>query len=316
MRPRSGATRAGGSRAILAPVTWTWRSVLPLLLLSTSCTGSVSLPASRGRQPPSGQTARMPARARVAPAVEPPEPRVPGRPFAETPLSAFAEQLAELALAAVQRRPLPPSPVPTRTPLGEASPLVEWWPPGAPRPRHLEVLAVGIEVDLVLKRGEPPESGTPTDRFGVLRATLVVSRHGLRVVSLRPGIMSPHLGGGAPPSGLEGLTEAARALVAALRRGEVSSYQLTEEDRRLLHNDAVWAQLHEDGPPLARARQVAPLLEGLPDTPLAYRLDEVGVLVRDEDERLYSLTLELDPQGGSFVLATSPLVQVRRLWPH
>lgn len=286
-----------------------------LLALGAGC-GGETLPMTRGAQARLW-VERAPARPRPAsPAPAPEQPAVvPGRPFAPTPLTGFAEALSDLALDAVQGQPLPPSPIPTRSPLGREPAEIEWWPPGEPRPRRLDVLAVGLEVDLVLKRGEPPEAGTLAERFGVLRVTFVVNRNGLRVVSLRPGAMSAQPGGGSPPRGLEGLREAAQALVASLRRGDVSAYQLTGADRQLLANDSVWHQLHEDGPPLGRAREIAPLLEGLPDAPLAYRLDDVGVLARAEDGRLFALSLELDPQDGTYVLSTTPLVRVRRLWP-
>lgn len=288
-------------------------AILTVLALA-ACGGPSTTALTRG---PRGRLlidAPAPARSAAVPRAAPPPAPIPGRPFADSPITPFAEQLADYALAAVEGRPLPPPPVPTRTPVD--TPEIDWSERARPRPRRLEVLAVALEIELVLKRGRPEDSATGPERWGTLRTTLAVTRNGVRVVSLRPGAMTPDPQGGAPPRGLEGLRELSRRFLADLRRGDVSAYELTEADRALLANDAVWVQVHEDGPPLRRARELARMLEGLPDAPLAYWLDDVGVLARDEEGRLYSLTLELDPYRDTFALATTPLIEVRRLWPE
>lgn len=239
---------------------------------------------------------------------------LPGRPYAETPITPFAESITDFALAAAYGAPLPPPPVATRRPL-DAHPLIEWSERIATRPERLEAIAVAVELEMILKRGEPDDAA-PSERWGSVHATLVVNRNGLRIVSLRPGAVSSDPRGGSLPQGLEGFEPALRTLLGDLRSGDVLHYELDDHDRRLLANDAVWAQLHEDGPPLARARQVGAILETLPHAPIAYVLDDIGVLARDERGHLYGLSLELDPDGGTFALATTPLVSVRRLWPQ
>ncbi len=262
-----------------------------------------------------GRLIEPPARTRQPAAWEVRAAPPPTRPFAPSPITDFAESIADFALAAVEARPLPPPPIELRHDL-EGAPSVEWAAQAGPRPTRLSVLAVAMQLDLVLKRGEPPEAATGVDRWGRLRTMVVIGRNGLRIVSLRPGTMTRVGTEGAPPPGLQGLVELSRTLIADLRRGDTSRYELADEDRRLLANDAVWAQLFEDGPPLARAPEVTAMLHGLPDTPLAYGLDDIGVLVRDQDGRLYSLGLELDPHAGTFALATTPLVRVHRIWPR
>jgi hypothetical protein len=239
---------------------------------------------------------------------------LPGRPFAETPITPFAERITDFALAAAYGAPLPSSPVATRHPL-DGHPVIEWSERIATRPERLEAIAVAVELEVILKRGEPDDAA-PSERWGSVHATLVVTRNGLRVVSLRPGAVSSDPRGAALPQGLEGFETALRTLLGDLRSGDVLHYELDDRDRRLLANEAVWAQLHEDGPPLARAHQVGAILETLPHAPIAYVLDDVGVLARDDDGHLYGLSLELDPAGGTFALATTPLVSVRRLWPQ
>lgn len=289
--------------------------VAALALALLGCGGPSTMTMTYG---PRGRLIDAPVRPRRPAAweraVTPAPVPIAGRPFADSPISPFAERLADFALAAIEGRPLPAAPLPTRAPLD--APEIDWSEHAQPRPRQLDVLAVAIEVELVLKRGDPTADASGAERWGTLRTTLAITRNGIRVVSLRPGVMSPDPPGGTPPPGLEGLVEVSRHLIADLRRGDVSAYELTEADRRVLANDAVWAQVHEDGPPLGRASEIAAMLEGLPDAPLAYWLDDLGVLARDEEGRLYSLSLELDPRRGTFALSTSPLIEVRRLWPQ
>lgn len=258
-------------------------------------------------------TAAPHARPRRTYAQPPPRELPSGRPFADSPITTFAEALADLALAAIEARPLPPSPVPTSEPLG--APLVEW-PDGVVPLRQLNVLAVAIELDLVLKRGEPPPGAIGPARWGELRATVALSRNGLRLVELRPAEMRDASEGGAPPAGLEGVAALASDLLTGLRAGDLSAYELTEDDRALLANEVAWARIQHDRPHHGRLRDIRAMLAALPNEPLAYRLDEVAVLARDDRGGLYSLSLELDPRGGSFVLRTTPLVTVRRLWPR
>lgn len=238
----------------------------------------------------------------------------PGRPYASTPLTPFAERITDLALAAAFGRPLPAPPIPTRRPIALDRAAV-WSTRGQPRPHRLEAIGVAVEVELIFKRGEPDDAA-PSERYGSLRLTIALSRNGLRIVSMRPAALSPAPRGGRLPPGLGGLEEVVRALLADLRRGDVARYALDEEDRRVLANDSAWAQVHEDGPPLARADEVRAMLDLLPAMPLAYVLDDIGVLARDERGRLYGLSLELDPQGATFALATNPLVSVRRIFPE
>lgn len=296
--------------AILLPVMPRRTIALLALLALSGCWGGTSSmtlgPRSRLIETP--PRARRPAAWEMR-AIDSQPP--PGRPYADTPITPFADRITDFAIAAALRRPLPAPPIATRRPL-TIEPQVDW---DGPPPARLDAIAVAIEVDLILKRGEPDDAA-PSERWGRVRATLVVGRNGLRLVSLRPGAVTRDDRGGALPPGLEGLDAVARTLIADLRRGDVSGYALDERDRRLLANDAVWAQLHEDGPHLGRAREIGAMLESLPAAPIAYVLDDIGVLARDENGDLYGLSLELDPHAGSFALATSPLVTVRRLWPR
>lgn len=282
-------------------------ALLAILALSGCWGGTASM--TRG---PQSRIFETPPRPRRPAAWELREPTIPGRPYADTPITAFAESITDFALAAAFHQPLPAPPVPTRHPLG-VEPVIDWGT--TPRPARLEALAVAVDVEFILKRGDP-EDAAPDERWGTVHATLVVTRNGIRVVSLRPGAIAAPGRGGALPSGMRGLASVAHALMADLRRGDALHYELNEADRRLLANDGVWAQLREDGPALARARQIGAMLQRLPDAPLAYVLDDIGVLARDEDDRLYGLSLDLDPRGDTFALATTPLVSIRRLWPR
>ncbi|HJL18666.1 MAG TPA: hypothetical protein RMH99_23595 [Sandaracinaceae bacterium LLY-WYZ-13_1] len=241
--------------------------------------------------------------------------RPSGRPYADTPITAFAEALTDLALAAAEGRPTPRGAAPLRRTVA-GPPEVRWSEHLRERPRAFTVLGIAFELELVVKRGEPAEDAEGAARYGSVRATVALSRNGLRIVELRPRVMQPSPGGGAPPAGMEGLAELARTLVGDLRRGDVTAYDLTEEDRQLLADEAVWAEAQQMRLIHARIPEIQALLEGLPDTPLAYRLDEVAILTRDDRDRLLSLSMDFDPHGESFALRVTPLVEVRRLWPR
>jgi hypothetical protein len=235
-----------------------------------------------------------------------------GRPFAPSPITETAEAFADLALAAIEARPLPPSPIPTAGPITSN---VDWRD-GVTSLNELSVIAVAFEVDLVLKRGVPAEDAEGVARWGELRAVIAVSRNGLRIVELRPGEMRDDATDRAAPAGLEGLVPLTRDLLSRLRAGDLSIYELTEDDRRLLANDVAWARIQHDRPHHGRLREIQEMLASLPHEPLGYRLDDVSILARDGQNRLYALSLEVDPHGDTFALVTEPLVTVRRLWPR
>jgi hypothetical protein len=233
-----------------------------------------------------------------------------GRPFASSPITETAEALTDLALAAVEGRALPTPPLPTDEPLESTAELELRVEP----PPRLSVIAVAFEMDLVMKRGEAPAEAVGIERWGTLRATVALGRNGLRLVELRPSELTPDAGHRLPP-GLEGMAAIARELLGHLRAGDLSAYELTAEDQRLLANDAIWARVMHDRPGRARIREVQQMLADLPNEPLGYRLDDISILARDAQNRLFALSLELDPANGSFALTTSPLVTVRLLWP-
>jgi hypothetical protein len=222
--------------------------------------------------------------------------------------------LIDLALAAVQGHAAP-SPVPTRRALSDP-PRVAWRDVPEGRGGPLTVLGFAIEIELVLKRGEPPPDATGPERWGSLRVTYVLSVNGPRLVSLRPRVTGPSSEGGALPAGLEGLADLARELLSDLRRGDPSRYELTAADRALLANDSLWARVADQRLMNAPVAAIQQMLTSLPNEPLAYRLDDVSILVRDADDRLLSLDLNFDPVDGSYALGVDPLVEVRRLWPR
>ena len=278
------------------------------------CAVGLAVSACGSGQPDVGRTTGGPLHEA---AQDPPPPRAPrpsGRPLADTPITAAAEGLIDLALAAVAGHGAP-SPVPTRRELTDP-PRVAWRDVPEGRPGPLTVLGFAIEIELVLKRGEPPPDAVGPERWGSIRVTYVLSANGPRLVSLRPRATSPTTEGGAPPPGLEGLSEVARDLLRDLRRGDPSRYELTAADRTLLANDSLWSRVENERLMNAPVAQIQRMLVGLPEEPLAYRLDEVSILVRDADDRLLSLDLNFDPTDGSYALGVDPLVEVRRLWPR
>jgi len=246
------------------------------------------------------------------PLAEAEAPRASGRPYADTPLTPIADDLTALALAAISGAPLPVTRAPLDAPL--ESPLEIDWQSTAPR--DPVVLGIAFEIELILKRGAPDDDAVGPDRWGSIRLTLALSRHGLRLVSLRPRTMSHALPGGSLPPPMRGATAVAAELLGAIRAGDVTGYAMGEDERRLLDNDEVWLQAQQDRVSPEMVRQVQQMIATLPDEPLAWRLDDIAVLIADADDRLLSLAFEWDADGqGSFALRTSPLIEVRQLWP-
>ncbi len=282
-----------------------WLVVCAFATASLSCGGAA--PAAREPDP------SPPATTRPTSTVASPDaaPRS-GRPYAPSAITPLAEELTDLALAAVAGAPVAPPPLPLAGPLASPAP-VEWRdaPPSGP----LTVLGIAFEVELVMKRGEPTQDAEGPAQYGAIRLTLALSQGGLRVVGLRPRVLSRRDLGGRLPAGLEPLRAVSRDLLAAIRAEDIGAYQLTDDDRALLDNETVWAQMEEDRVPGARVRELAAMLQSMPEEPIAYALDDVAVLARDPSANLYSLAFDLDPDGGSFALETAPLLAVRRLWP-
>lgn len=240
------------------------------------------------------------------------ELRASGRPFADTPLTEIADDLTALALAAIAGAPPPVDELPLDAPL-ETPAEIDWQ---AAPPRDPVVLGIAFEIELILKRGAPDDDAVGPARWGSIRLTLALSRYGLRLVSLRPRTMSHALPGGALPTVMRGASAVATELLGAVRAGDVSAYAMGEHERQLLGNDEVWLQAQQDRVSPELVRQVQQMIATLPDEPLAWRLDDVAVLIADADDRLLSLAFEWDSDGqGSFALRTLPLIEVRQLWP-
>ena len=277
-----------------------WPGVLALAWLVLGCAG----PSRPRRNVASG--AHPPRRAPPSQLTP-----LPGRPFAATPITSILDELTDLALAGATGQPFPATQAPLRSSI-TGSPVR--WHTTEPRAR-LSVIGVALEVELILKRGVPDERSPPAQRWGSIRLTLVLTRNGLRIASMRPRTMSRSLPGGRLPDAMSGLEPICAQVLAAIRAGDVSAFFLDEADRALLHNDEVWARAQADRVQTRLVAHLRAMLLPLPSEPLAYRLDDVAVLVRDGETRLMSLGFEWDAQGDSFVLETAPLLEVRQLWP-
>jgi hypothetical protein len=267
-----------------------------------------------GCGPPSVSAGEHPAErptSRTGGEEAPRAPRQSGLPYADTPIAPVAQELTDLALAAIEGRDLPATRVPMPEPSGPAQ--VVWYTDT--RPRHLTILVIAFEVELVLKHGEPEEDAEGPARWGSVRATFALSRNGLRLVSLRPRTMTRQQRGGPLPAGMEGFAEVCAELLAALRRGDVSGYALDDADRALLGNDDVWARVQQDRVSSALAAQIQTMLGTLPREPLAYRFDDIALLAADEQDNLLSFAFQMEAQAGSYALRTEPLLEARRLWP-
>lgn len=237
-------------------------------------------------------------------------------PYADTPVTFFAEQMTRALLAAVRDEPLPQLPVPTALPIGPTGPDVQYQGSEARPVGELTVLGFGMEVDFVLKVGEPDPDGAPGTQDGQLRATIYLTRNGLRLLELRSSEMGRESGLPAPQV-LCDLDSVGHDILQRVRDDTISQLFLGETERRILGNDDVWREVQEGRPSGEVLQRVRVMVDQFgPTPPITFRLDDGGILVRDEAGSVFTLSFDLDDDGSQVVLSADPFVRVQPLSPH
>ena len=220
--------------------------------------------------------------------------------YADSPLTPLADRVTDLVLAALHDRPLPDMGIPIE-PLGEGQELLDLRGALSSVPEDLEVAGFGIEMDMVM-------AGGPLGaRLGIV---LYLGPTGVRVAYVA---VSTGRRGGALPRELAEIDAVASHVLSAMRGGAIEELLIGEAERRAVADDRVWSELARERPDdetLARAVE----LSRTSGDPLAYRVDDVGVLLRDSSGRWYAAELDFDHQApGVVVLENGPLVTLRRL---
>ena len=220
--------------------------------------------------------------------------------YADTPLTPLADRVTDLVVAALTDSSLPDVGIPIE-PLHEGQDLVDLHGAIGSVPEDLEVVGFGMEMDMVMAGGP---SGAR------LAIVLYLGPTGIRVAYVA---VSTGRRGGALPRELAEIDAAASHVLSAMRGGAIEAILIGEAERETVGDERVWNELVRERPDdetLARAVELSRTTED----PLAYRVDDVGVLLRDGVGRWYTAELDFDHQGpGVVVLENGPLVTLRRL---
>ncbi len=255
--------------------------------------------------PPRGPSTRPRAAAPAAKVVADAAPpsALPGR-FAASPVTELANQVTDLALAALEGRnaetTLPVARIAAPTPRVERA-------AGAPSASELEVLAFTTWVTLVF-RDDNRSLGDPSRKHGLpgaaIKAFLFLDQKQLRLANLAVD------GSGqatATPRWLQGLYIACDELHRSARAGKLGSWRIGAEDRKWMpaQLSAVLAKTRPDDAVIQQAQQVAQLrpLRGI---------DEVSfvLLARAKDGSLWQMALsawDLDELQAWPLVSLSPL---------
>jgi hypothetical protein len=236
-------------------------------------------------------------------------------PYADTPLTAFGEQMTDVLLAAAIGEPLPQLPLPTAGPFVSTAPEVSY-PDSGERPvGELTVLGFGMEVDFILKIGDPEPDAPPGTQDGSFRTSFYLSSTGLRLLDFRCEEMSREAGLPAPPA-LSGLETFGQDIIARIRSDTIAQLFMGEPERRIIDNAEVWEEVDRGRPDSSDIQRARVMLEQLgPTPPLSFDVGDGGILVRDETGRVFVVNFDLESDGQQFVLVTDPFVRIESLDP-
>ena len=240
-------------------------------------------------------------------------PRLSARPYADTPITAFANAMTEVMVAAAQGETMPQLPFPTVGHVDPSAPQLEFRDQNDRPQGELTVLGFGMEVDFIFKTGQPVPDAAPGTEDGRLRTVLYVTRHGLRLLELRSALMDEDAGLPAPQifSGLDGV---AHDLFERVRNDTLAELYLGDLERQIIGNEEVWREASEQRPRPDSIERVRVMAEQFgPTPPVTYYLDDGGVLVRDERGSIFSISFDFEDVNGQLVLESNPLFRVARL---
>ena len=295
-----------------------------LVLAGVACGERAPPPASPPAQPLEIATAQPETENTAAPIATRP---LGASSFAQSPMTAFANQVIELIGTVLDGRPPPSGPL-ALVPWQSSDQLVKSRA-SAPTPRHadLEFIMFGMELSLVLSEEArapttapgtispplaPGQTAPPSSEARRLETITFLSRAGLKLakLSVRDASRAHPL-----PPWLEGAKRFGTDIFDAARRGALESLLVGEPERPVLGNDFLFAQLLKDLPDrqeLERAQTLAKTkreLHGL-------RFDDVFVLARDKRGEIWGFKLEIEEDKGQLAFETSPLIEVSRLEPE
>ncbi|MCL4749536.1 MAG: hypothetical protein KJ015_05225 [Myxococcales bacterium] len=279
------------------------RRTPPLALLACLACAPALAPAPA--PPASGTQAAPPAATLAAGPTLSGPPGSPSGAFAASPLTEFAGGVRDIALAALDGRPLPQGAIPVEPSRDPSRRVRSDKPP--PPSRELDVFAFAMEITLVLREPSSTSADDPED--GSIELIAFLSRTGLKVAKLEARSPRSHR---PLPVWLSGVERFGNEVLTALRGGGIGQLLVGEAERPVLSDDFLYRRLMDERPKLEQLRS-AEALAARHGRVLGYRVDDVFLVSRDRAGVIWGLELELDESDGQVMLDGSPLVRVERL---
>ncbi len=274
-------------------------SIVVLLTLHSGCGGaSTDVPTT-----PDSDNAREPE-------VVTQEPSSYG--YARSPLTKLANDVTDIAFAALREEPLPERAIAIER-IDPERPLVRVRSDAAFSAEGLEVVGIGLEMELSLgpeeEEGGGDHASEPGEDETTLKTVVYLSPNGLRLAGLE--IRSPRLGRPLP-SEQSGLGEIAEDILERLRSGSLNEILIGDPERQAIGDDNVWEEITEELPDGELIERAATFARANTGAPRGYRFDDLAILVRDPSGALFALVFDLEHgSDGSLELDSRPLVNVR-----
>jgi hypothetical protein len=271
-----------------------------LLLLPLVACASVAPRPPRAVMPVAPVTHAAPSNEPVAP-----EPRGGSRfGYAESPLTALADDMTGLAFAVVRGEPTPPTMLPI-TGIDPDEPQQKDGGNGIPDLDRMALVGFALELDISV--GQASASGA--ERAGRLRTVVWLGSTGVRVARLR---VADHRAGRPLPAPMNGLEAVAASLHRALVAGDIRSMFLGDAERPDFQNEEMFREAIDELPDddtLAEAHALADAA-----SISGYAVDDVVVLLRAPDDGFWGLRMDFEEDSsGALVIEANPIVTVRRV---
>ncbi len=251
--------------------------------------------------------------AAAPPTVTPPdEPSPTGScshsyPYANSSITDFACKVTDIAFAALRGKPLPNNGIAIeRLPRGRS--LVR---KRDAVPARLDVVAFIAEMDILLglsKKASNSRAGRSRNR--TLRTALYLSSTGLKLAHLR---VSSAIRAYPLAPEVKGFEPVAKDLIKALRANRLKRWLISETERPGFGNDALFRELIDEAPKTRVIRDVRDMLKTW-NEPEEYRFDDLVILVRGPDRRIYNLRLDVEHHRHGMELDSRPLVYFKQVY--
>ena len=209
-----------------------------------------------------------------------------------------------MVVAAVHARPFPPHRAELEDNAEDLTSVV-LRPGDPPVPESLTFEAFLAESDIMFPSHRTEAATQPA---WTLRVVFFVGAGGVKIAGVRlRGEHTPR----ELPAWLRGVEEAGWQVIHAARKEQLRRLLVGDVERCALRNDALFAKITEDMPDDALVDRVESMVTW--DGPTGFHADDLALVARDDQGRLWGFQLDVDHARGGVVLDSRPFVRVRLL---